>query len=297
MDASSAVSSVAAPMGIPARSRNDTSKPTLWPTKHGAPSRKAKATKRAAASCDEGACWSSSSRIPVSLRIGGVSGRPGFAKVRNRSPSVRAPSDETDRRIAPISMISSVSASYPVVSRSTAIRTRSTARRSSRPLGRCLVAPIGRARATLAAGTDRAGKRRSVRGKDARPFGLWIGILLLIVLLAVLAGGSLALRGESAPTPTPSALASAVAPTPPGPLLSDSRGFIALPGSAAPAELRRETDSAPISTLRGQGFMGAVSGTGRRVAYWVTTDGATRELRVLDVTAPDQDTSLATVLE
>ncbi len=85
--------------------------------------------------------------------------------------------------------------------------------------------------------------------------------------------------------------------TPLGPVLSDSRGFVALPGSAAPAELRRETDVAPISGLRGQGFIGAVSGTGRRVAYWVTTDGATRELRVFDVTAPDQDTSLATVLE
>jgi hypothetical protein len=81
--------------------------------------------------------------------------------------------------------------------------------------------------------------------------------------------------------------------------LSDSRGFIALPGSGAAAELRRETDPAPISTLRGQGFIGAVSGTGRRVAYWVSTtaDGATRELRVFDVTAPDQDTTLATLLD
>jgi len=136
-----------------------------------------------------------------------------------------------------------------------------------------------------------------VRGKDAHPFGLWIGILL-IVLLAVLAGGSIALRGESAPTPTPSPVVSPAASSgPSGPLLSDSRGFLALPGSAAPAELRRETDPAPISTLRGQGFIGAVSGTGRRVAYWVTTEGATRELRVFDVTAPDQDTTLATVLE
>ena len=135
-----------------------------------------------------------------------------------------------------------------------------------------------------------------MRGKDAHPFVLWIGILLLIVLLAVLAGGSVALRGESARTPTASALLSAtVPPAPAGPLLSDSRGFIVLPGSAAPAELRRETDPAPISTLRGQGFIGAVSGTGRRVAYWVTAEAATRELRVFDVTAPDQDTSLATV--
>src|SRR5213076_309170 len=90
-----------------------------------------------------------------------------------------------------------------------------------------------------------------------------------------------------------------VSTTPPGPLFSDSRGFIALPGSGAAAELRRETDPAPIRTLRGQGFTGAVSGTGRRVAYWVSTaaDGATRELRVFDVTAPDQDTTLATVLD
>jgi hypothetical protein len=51
--------------------------------------------------------------------------------------------------------------------------------------------------------------------------------------------------------------------------------------------------------LRGQGFIGAVSGSGRRVAYWVRSvpDGSTRELRVFDVIAPDQDTTIATVLE
>ena len=141
-----------------------------------------------------------------------------------------------------------------------------------------------------------------MRRQDAHPFVLWIGILLLIVLLAALAGGSMALRGESAPTPTPPPVGTATASaTPSGPLLSDSRGFIALPGSAAPAELRRETDPAPVATLRGQGFIGAVSGTGRRVAYWVsgssTADSATRELRVFDVSAPDQDTTLATVLD
>jgi hypothetical protein len=137
-----------------------------------------------------------------------------------------------------------------------------------------------------------------VRGKDAQPLFWWIAILLLVVLLAALAGGSVALRGESAPTPTPSPSVSAtVPPTRAGPLLSDSRGFIVLPGKAAPAELRSESDPAPISTLRGQGFIGAVSGTGRRVAYWVTSEGATRELRVFDVTAPDQDTSIATVLD
>jgi hypothetical protein len=139
-----------------------------------------------------------------------------------------------------------------------------------------------------------------VRGKDAQPFVFWIGILLLVVLLGTLAGGSVALRGESAPTPTPPPLPTAtVAANAPGPLLSDSRGFVAMPGGAAAAELRRETDPAPISTLRGQGFIGGVSGTGRRVAYWVsnTADGATRELRVFDATAPDQDTTLATVLD
>ena len=140
-----------------------------------------------------------------------------------------------------------------------------------------------------------------MRGKDAHPVLFWIGtVLLLIVLLAVLAGGSVALRGESAPTPTPLSLPTVTAPaTPGGPLLSDSRGFIALPGKAAAPELRRETDAAPVSSLRGQGFVGAVSGTGRRVAYWVsrTADGAASELRVFDVTAPDQDTTLATVLD
>ena len=141
-----------------------------------------------------------------------------------------------------------------------------------------------------------------MRRQDAHPFIFWIGILLLIVLLASLAGGSVALRGESAPTPTPLPSPTAtVPPTPSGPLLSDSRGFISLPANTASAELRRETDAVPLSTLRGKGFIGAVSGTGRRVAYWVsgpsTSDGTARELRVFDVTAPDQDTTLATVLD
>lgn len=137
-----------------------------------------------------------------------------------------------------------------------------------------------------------------MRRQDAHPFFFWIGVLVLIVLLAGLAGSSLVLRGDSAPTPTPLAQPSAtVLPTAPGPLLSDSRGFIALPGSDKSAELRRETDAAPTSTLRGQGFVGAVSGTGRRIAYWVTAGRETRELRVFDVTAPDQETSLAALLE
>lgn len=138
-----------------------------------------------------------------------------------------------------------------------------------------------------------------MRARDTHPLIFWIGILLLTVLLAVLAGCSITLRGEAAPTatPPPPSPTATVAATTPAPLLSDSRGFIAVPRDAAPAEIRRETETAPISTLRGQGFIGSVSGTGRRVAYWVTTDGATRELRVFDVTAPDQDSTLATVLD
>lgn len=137
-----------------------------------------------------------------------------------------------------------------------------------------------------------------MRRRDAHPFFFWIGILVLVVALAGLAGSSLVLRGEAPPTTTlPAPPTASVSETPPGPLLSDSRGFIALPGIDTPAELRRETDAVPISTLRGQGFVGAVSGTGRRVAYWVTANGATRELRVFDVTAPDQDTNLTTVPE
>jgi len=137
-----------------------------------------------------------------------------------------------------------------------------------------------------------------VRGRDAQAVFFWIGLLIVIVLLAGLVGGTAALRRESTPSPTPSDRPSpTVAPPPSGPLLSDSRGFIALSGPSLPAELRRETDPVAIDQLRGQGFIGAVSGTGRRVAYWVTSEGATRELRVFDVTAPDQDTTLATVLD
>ena len=139
-----------------------------------------------------------------------------------------------------------------------------------------------------------------MRRQNAHPLFFWVAILALVVLLAGLAGSSVALRGEPAPSPTPVASTSPAVPAnATGSLLSDSRGFIALAGSAAPAELRHETDAAPISTLRGRGFIGAVSGTGRRVAYWVsgTADGGARELRVFDVTAPDQDTSLATVFD
>jgi hypothetical protein len=137
-----------------------------------------------------------------------------------------------------------------------------------------------------------------MRRQGTHPLYLWITVLVLTVLLAVLANGSMSLPGESVVTPTPAVTSpTTVAPAQAGPLLSDSRGFIALPTKTAPAVVRRETDGEPISTLRGQGFIGAVSGTGRRVTYWLTANDATRELRVFDVTAPDQDTSLATLLE
>ena len=137
-----------------------------------------------------------------------------------------------------------------------------------------------------------------MRRRHAQPLLVWIGILTLTVLLAGLAGSSIDLPGEPAPTSAPPSNAIASVPASrPESLLSASRGFIALPGSGEPAVLRVETDADAIRGLRGHGFNGAVSGTGRRVAYWVTDAASTRELRVFDVTAPEQDTSLATVPE
>lgn len=137
-----------------------------------------------------------------------------------------------------------------------------------------------------------------MRRQGTHPLITWTAVLILAVLLAFLANRPVDLPGESVAPPTFSLRpAATVAPAQADPLLSDSRGFIVLSGKTAPAALRRETDAEPISGLRGQGFIGAVSGTGRRVAYWVTAGGVTRELRVFDVTAPDQDTSLATILE
>jgi len=137
-----------------------------------------------------------------------------------------------------------------------------------------------------------------VRNQNTRPVFFWLGILALTVLLAGLALGSVTLPGESPATPTAALRRS---PTPPpqreGALLSDTRGFIALEGETSPAKIRRETEATAVAPLRGQGFVGAVSGTGRRVAYWVTSNGGTQELRVFDVAAPDQDTSITTVLE
>src|SRR5205809_3256138 len=137
-----------------------------------------------------------------------------------------------------------------------------------------------------------------MRRRSTHPLYLWAAVLVLAVLLAVLANGSIALPGESVATPTPSASSpTTVAPAQAAPFLSDARGFIALATETAPAVLRREVDAEPIGTLRGRGCIGAVSGTGRRVAYWLTVGDATRELRVFDVTAPDQDTSLTTLGE
>jgi len=137
-----------------------------------------------------------------------------------------------------------------------------------------------------------------VRNQNTRPVFFWLGILALTVLLAGLALGSVTLPGEAPATPPTTPRRS---PTPPaqreGVLLSDTRGFIALESGTSPAKIRRETDATAAAALRGQGFIGAVSGTGRRVAYWVTSNGGTQELRVFDVAAPDQDTSIATVLE
>jgi hypothetical protein len=136
-----------------------------------------------------------------------------------------------------------------------------------------------------------------VRDRNPRPLLFWTAILVLMALLAGLAVASASLPAEAPTTPSPTARPSpAAVAAPSGPVLSDARGFIALAGGDRPASLRRETDAAPIASLRGQGFIGAVSGTGRRVAYWVATASGTRELRVFDATAPDQDTAMLSVL-
>jgi len=137
-----------------------------------------------------------------------------------------------------------------------------------------------------------------VRNQNTRPVFFWLGILALTVLLAGLAFGSVTLPGEAPATPsTPPRRSPTTPPQRDGVLLSDTRGLIALESETSAAKIRRETDATAVATLRGQGFIGAVSGTGRRVAYWVTSNGGTRELRVFDVAAPDQDTSMAILLE
>ena len=135
-----------------------------------------------------------------------------------------------------------------------------------------------------------------MRRQNPRPFFFWSGIAILSLLLAGLAFGSVTLPPETPPTPVPTARPAPTASLQSGGVLDQSRGFIALASADAAASIRRETVSEPLASLRGHGLVGAVSGTGRRVAYWVTTDGGAQDLRVFDVTAPDQDTSLATVL-
>jgi hypothetical protein len=132
--------------------------------------------------------------------------------------------------------------------------------------------------------------------QNPRPVFFWLGILVITVLLAGLALGSIAFPGDPAQSPPTPSPASASTPST-ARLLSESRGFLVVPDGAAPAALRRETPGESFRALRGSGFIGAVSGTGRRVAYWLTAGGATRELRVFDAIAPDEDTALATVLE
>jgi len=137
-----------------------------------------------------------------------------------------------------------------------------------------------------------------VRDRNPRPALFWTAVVVLMALLAGLALASATLPAEAPATPSPATRPSrtpVVAPS--GPVLSDTRGFIALAGKDAPASLRRETDAAPITSLHGQGFIGAVSGTGRRVAYWVANASDTRELRVFDATAPDQDAAMLSLLQ
>ena len=137
-----------------------------------------------------------------------------------------------------------------------------------------------------------------MRPENPRPIFFWAGVAVLTLLLAGLARGSALLPGDtSARRPPTQAPTAAAAPEPaPGPLLADWRGFISLAGPDTPATIRRETASDQLASLRGHGFAGSVSGTGRRVAYWVTTPAGAQDLRVFDVTAPDQDTPLTTLL-
>ena len=132
--------------------------------------------------------------------------------------------------------------------------------------------------------------------RNPRPFFFWSGIAVLSLLLAGLALGSAYLPGDTSPTPAPAVPPSATASAQSAEVLDQSRGLIALSSPEASAIIRRETVAEPLASLRGHGLVGAVSGTGRRVAYWVTSDAGAQDLRVFDVTAPDQDTTLATVL-
>jgi hypothetical protein len=136
-----------------------------------------------------------------------------------------------------------------------------------------------------------------VRDQNPPPVFFWTGILTLTVLLAGLALGSIALPADPAQSPTATPSRTTTSTPAAAPLLSDSRGFIVQADGAAPASLRRETSGEAFRTLRGSGFIGAVSSTGRRIAYWLNAGTATRELRVFDAIAPEEDTALATVTD
>ena len=99
----------------PAARRKPRSKPTLCPT-IGSPPQKARSssiTVRAA-----GSPATSESPMPVSPRISSGMGRPGSTRLSNASAR-----PERSKRVAPTSMMRSVAASNPVVSRSMATKT------------------------------------------------------------------------------------------------------------------------------------------------------------------------------
>jgi hypothetical protein len=130
--------------------------------------------------------------------------------------------------------------------------------------------------------------------RKAPPWFFWLGVLALTGVLATFAVGSVVPVGELLPPPTPArARPTAAAAQAGGALLSDARGFVAVTGTAP--TLRRETSIGAVGSLHGHGFIGAVSATGRRVAYW--SGEAARDLRVLDVTAPEEETPLTALLD
>ena len=129
--------------------------------------------------------------------------------------------------------------------------------------------------------------------RNAPPWFFWLGVLALSGLLATLAVGSV-VPGEALPIPSLPRARPTTAPAPAGStVLSDARGFVAITGSTP--TLRRETAVGAAGALHSRGFVGAVSATGRRIAYWVGDDA--RDLRVLDVAAPEEETPLTSLLE
>src|SRR2546428_12765576 len=138
------------------------------------------------------------------------------------------------------------------------------------------------------------GRGLAVRGRSTRPTFFWLGILALTGLLASFALGSANLPElPLAPTATSRPL-SAATPRTPGPVLSDSRGFIALAASDAAATGRRETDAAPAGSLSGEGFFGAAPGSwGREGLRVFLKNAATHELRAFDDNTPVAETPAA----